>query len=240
MSSWLQINPGNQTVAACLSQFAVLGSAAMILAGYASAWWLLVSFAVYMAMQLAITVGCHRLFTHRSFECHRAWHWIFAYLTTLTWQASTVSWVHVHYAHHMHSDTDQDPHISTWNFLFWKRYRPLTGKYSRIVACMARDPLHMFLHRFAVPVILVTGLILALVNPMLTLFGLIVPMGYYFITSGVHQIFSHYRQIPRNLPWVEVLFPMGEWNHADHHHAPSHWNFGRYDIGTYLIQWIKR
>lgn len=105
---------------------------------------------------------------------------------------------------------------------------------------MVSDPLHMFTHSYAVPIIVCVGILMWLVHPWLPLFGLVMPMGYYFVTSGLHQIFSHYNRIPRNLPWMELAFPMGEWMHADHHKDASTWDFGRYDIGTYLIRLIKR
>ncbi len=240
MSEWLQISPRNQTIAAWVSQASIFWGLWLVWDGSASGWGWVLSLTVYRAMQLSITVGCHRLFTHRTFDCHRTWHWVFAYFATLTWQASTVSWVHVHYTHHAFSDTDQDPHISDWSFFLWKRYRTLKGRYARIVADMVKDPLHSVLHRYAILVILLTGVALWLVDPMLPLFGLAIPMGYYFITSGMHQIFSHYQRIPRNLPWVELILPMGEWNHANHHLNPSEWDFGKYDLGSHLIRWIKR
>lgn len=236
----LQITPKNQTVAACISQPSLLLGGWLVWSGHVSAWWMLLAFAVYMAMQLSITVGCHRLFTHRTFECHRIWHWLFSFFATLTWQASTISWVHVHYVHHAYSDTDQDSHISSWDFLFWKRYRSLTGKYSKAVAQMVKEPLHLKLHTYTVPFILGVGLVLTVIHPLMLLFGLVIPMGYYFLTSGLHQIFSHYKRIPRNLPWMELFFPMGEWLHAEHHEDASQWDFGKYDVGTYLIRWVRR
>jgi stearoyl-CoA desaturase (delta-9 desaturase) len=236
----LSITPANQTVAACISQLSVPVGFGLILVGAAQPLWLLTSIVMYMAMQLSVTVGCHRLFTHKTFECHRFWHWIFAFLTVLTWQASTVSWVHVHSIHHAHADTDKDSHITNWSFLFIKKYRTLTNKHSRVVALLAKDPMHLFFHNYALLVILATSLVFFAINPLLLLYGLILPMGYYFITTGLHQILSHRDGTPRNLPWFELVFPMGEWIHADHHKAPSSWDFGRYDLGTYLIKWIRK
>ena len=236
----LKMTPHNQTVAACISYAGLLFGLWMVIAGDTSAWWLLATFVVYMAMQLSVTVGCHRLFTHETFECHKVWHWIFSIFTTLSFQASAVSWVHVHYTHHKYSDTNQDPHITDWSFLFWKRSAAVSGKYLKVVARLVKDPVHKFLHEYAVLFILSVSCVLALINPLLLLFGLIMPMGYYFLTCGLHQILSHRGCEPRNLPWMELAFPMGEWAHADHHVDSSRWDFGTYDIGSYLIRWIKK
>lgn len=236
----LKLTAQNQTVAACLSYVSLLFGLWMVLTGSVSAWWLLATFVVYMAMQLSVTVGCHRLFTHRTFECHRAWHWVFSTFATLSCQASAVSWVHVHYTHHKYSDTDQDPHITDWSFLFWKRNTAVSGKYLRVVARLIKDPVHKFLHEYAVLFILSVACTLALIDPLLLLFGLAMPVGYYFVTCGLHQILSHGGREPKNLPWMELAFPMGEWLHAEHHRDASRWDFGAYDIGSCLIRWIKK
>jgi stearoyl-CoA desaturase (delta-9 desaturase) len=239
MIDLLRINEKNQTLATCVSQPVFIFSVLAVFVFNVSAWWLLLTFLVYMGMQISITVGCHRLFTHRTFHCNRFWHYVFSYFTVITWQASTISWVNVHYNHHLHSDTDQDPHITSWDFLIKKRYKSLSGKYSRVVANMAKDPMHLFFHNYSLPIIFGTGLVLYIIDPLAMIYGLIAPMGYYFITSGFHQILSHRNGAPRNLFMLEFILPMGEWIHADHHKDSSKWDFGKWDIGTYLIRLIK-
>lgn len=236
----LKLTPQNQTMAACISYASFVFGLWMVIAGEVSVWWLSATFIVYMAMQLSVTVGCHRLFTHRTFECNKVWHWLFSIFATLSCQASAVSWVHVHYIHHKYSDTDKDPHVTDWSFLFWKRCEPVSGGYLKVVARLVKDPVHKFLHDYAMLFILSVGCLLYAVNPLLLLFGLMMPIGYYFLTCGLHQILSHSNSQPKNLPWMELAFPMGEWIHADHHVDSSRWDFGAYDIGSYLIRWIKK
>ena len=235
----LKLTPQNQTMVACISYASFVLGLWVVATDGASAWWLLTTFIVYMAMQLSITVGCHRLFTHRTFKCHKAWHWVFSVFTTISCQASAVSWVHVHYTHHKYSDTDKDPHITNWSFLFWKRCAPVPGAYSKVVAGLVKDPVHRLLHNYAMLFVLGVGLAIYVVSPFLLLFGLMMPIGYYFLTCGLHQILSHSNNQPKNLPWMELAFPMGEWIHADHHKDSSQWDFGPYDIGSYLIRRIK-
>ena len=59
---------------------------------------------------LGITVGFHRLLTHRSFETHG---WIKAFwagLGALAIEGSPLVWCAVHRKHHQHSDEEGDPH----------------------------------------------------------------------------------------------------------------------------------
>jgi stearoyl-CoA desaturase (delta-9 desaturase) len=59
---------------------------------------------------LGITVGFHRLFTHRSFDTYRVVEFIFAVLGSMAVQGTMFKWVAVHRRHHQYSDTPDDPH----------------------------------------------------------------------------------------------------------------------------------
>ncbi|MCI0639557.1 MAG: acyl-CoA desaturase [Gemmataceae bacterium] len=65
---------------------------------------------MYVLTVLGITVGYHRLFTHRSFETNRIVQCILAGLGSMALQGSLLNWVAWHRRHHQHSDTPDDPH----------------------------------------------------------------------------------------------------------------------------------
>jgi stearoyl-CoA desaturase (delta-9 desaturase) len=65
---------------------------------------------MYLLTGLGITVGYHRLFTHRAFETSRVVKATFAILGSMAVQGSVLHWVAVHRRHHQHSDKDGDPH----------------------------------------------------------------------------------------------------------------------------------
>jgi stearoyl-CoA desaturase (Delta-9 desaturase) len=65
---------------------------------------------MYVATGLGITVGFHRLFTHRAFETNRAVEVALAILGSMAVQSNLLTWVALHRRHHQHSDTPQDPH----------------------------------------------------------------------------------------------------------------------------------
>ena len=64
----------------------------------------------YFFTAIGITVGFHRLFTHRSFETYPAIKAIFAILGSMTIEGPVLRWVAWHRRHHHHSDTAEDPH----------------------------------------------------------------------------------------------------------------------------------
>jgi stearoyl-CoA desaturase (delta-9 desaturase) len=74
-------------------------------------WHDLVVFAIlYAASGLGVTVGFHRLFTHRSFKTSRAMRGIFAALGSTAIEGPVISWVADHRKHHAFSDQPGDPH----------------------------------------------------------------------------------------------------------------------------------
>lgn len=65
---------------------------------------------LYVATVLGITVGFHRLFTHRSFETTRAVRLVLGLLGAMAVQGRLFKWVALHRRHHQHSDDVRDPH----------------------------------------------------------------------------------------------------------------------------------
>jgi stearoyl-CoA desaturase (delta-9 desaturase) len=64
----------------------------------------------YLASALGVTVGYHRLLTHRSFQTHPWLERTFAVLGSLSVQGSVLDWVADHRKHHAHTDEEGDPH----------------------------------------------------------------------------------------------------------------------------------
>ncbi len=59
---------------------------------------------------LGITVGYHRMLTHRSFDTHNWVRLVWANLGALAIEGHPLAWCAVHRKHHQHSDHDGDPH----------------------------------------------------------------------------------------------------------------------------------
>lgn len=66
--------------------------------------------AFYLISGLGITVGYHRLFTHRSFEAPAPVRWFWAVAGSMAAEGSVIDWVGMHRCHHQHSDDHHDPH----------------------------------------------------------------------------------------------------------------------------------
>jgi stearoyl-CoA desaturase (delta-9 desaturase) len=65
---------------------------------------------MYVLTAVGITVGFHRLLTHRSFQTAKPVEYLFAVLGSMAVQGPVISWVADHRKHHAHTDKDGDPH----------------------------------------------------------------------------------------------------------------------------------
>jgi stearoyl-CoA desaturase (Delta-9 desaturase) len=101
--------------------------------------------AMYVVTAVGITVGFHRLLTHRAFATYPWLERVFAVAGSLSLPGSVMDWVADHRKHHAHTDREGDPHSphvghgSGWRGLWhahvgwlletqgqadWKRYAP--------------------------------------------------------------------------------------------------------------------
>jgi stearoyl-CoA desaturase (delta-9 desaturase) len=71
---------------------------------------ILVFAVMYVVAGLGITVGYHRLLTHRAFQTHRWVEYAFAIVGGLAVQGRVIDWVADHRKHHAHTDEEGDPH----------------------------------------------------------------------------------------------------------------------------------
>jgi stearoyl-CoA desaturase (delta-9 desaturase) len=129
----------------------------VVLAPFTFSWSaLVVCLALYLVAGFGVTMGYHRLLTHRSFRTPRLVEYLLTALGSLANQGGPLHWVAVHRVHHQHSDEAGDPHSPRdgvwWAHLWWwMPYVPDLddpARYRRYVLDLAKDPVHRFLERW--------------------------------------------------------------------------------------------
>jgi stearoyl-CoA desaturase (delta-9 desaturase) len=65
---------------------------------------------MYLITAVGITVGFHRLLTHRAFQTYPWLERVFAVMGSLAVEGSVLDWVADHRKHHAHADQEGDPH----------------------------------------------------------------------------------------------------------------------------------
>ena len=65
---------------------------------------------MYLVAGLGVTIGYHRMLTHRSFQTYKPVEYLFATLGSMAVQGPVIAWVADHRKHHAHTDEEGDPH----------------------------------------------------------------------------------------------------------------------------------
>jgi len=101
----------NVNIAAVIVPFLAFLAAVPLLWNRLIGWSDLAIFAaVYLSTALGITVGFHRMLTHRAFETYRPVKYVLAVLGSMAVQGDVISWVSDHRKHHAFTDEEGDPH----------------------------------------------------------------------------------------------------------------------------------
>lgn len=96
---------------AVILPFVMFLTAIVLLWNKAVGWTDLAIFAfMYAITGFGITIGYHRLFTHRAFETSKPMRVLFAIFGSMAVEGDVISWVSDHRKHHAFADEDGDPH----------------------------------------------------------------------------------------------------------------------------------
>lgn len=148
---------------------------------------LLIFLGMYIATGIGVTVGYHRLFTHRSFETWKPVRYFLAILGGTAAEGAPIIWASQHRQHHATSDEPGDPHSphvkrvpgflgackALWHSHYGHVFNQLeTIKPEHYSPDLAKEPFLCLLEKMAaVPVIL----------------GFLIPFGIGYLASGTLQ-----------------------------------------------------
>jgi fatty-acid desaturase len=188
---------------------------------------------------LGVTIGYHRLLSHRSFQVP---HWLerfFATCGALSCQHGPIDWVGLHRHHHKFSDTDADHHNSHrgfwWSHMGWM-FEPIPAMQAvpRLSGDLASDPYYRWLNNnFLLLQLPLAGLLFwigtvtgaggwALVLWGIPLRLVLVYHVTWLVNSATHcwgQVVYESGDASRNNKWVAAL-TFGEGWHNNHHAFP--------------------
>lgn len=189
-----------------------------IIDGAISPWWLVVAYGVNQVFMFTMSVGNHRLISHRGFECSKFWEYFFAITSVIGGDDSSYGWAHTHRVHHRFADKPRDPYDTHLRYFFQLRVRNVPPEIPRM-KWMMRDPVHRYTHKYAALIVVLFGAALWLLSPSAFLIGYMLPLAWHLITGGLLIIYTHKNGEAIDRPWYwGIFFPAaGEWYHAKHH-----------------------
>ena len=216
-------------------------------------------FLLWFATGLGISMGYHRLHTHRSYHVPKALEYMFAVCGALTLEGGPIFWVATHRVHHQKSDQPGDPHSpregAWWAHMIWMMVGEAKHSNTQLMAKyapdLAKDPFYVWLDRYHwLPNVLLSVLLYAIGGVSMVLWGvaLRVVIGLHatwLVNSATHMWGSRRfatRDDSRNLWWV-ALITFGEGWHNNHHAHPTSARHGlawyEFDPSWIQIQILK-
>jgi fatty-acid desaturase len=201
--------------------------------------------AFYVYHMLGITVGYHRLLSHRSFDCPKWVEYFFVMGGYLGFQSSPIWWATIHRGHHRFVDTPLDPHSPRYgafnSFIGWafKESYTETLNPQNQSKDLIQDKLYMFLEQggdwrrmhllnsfigFSSRLLLLAlfGWQVALASVAAGLAAQQMPFLLNFICHIPQLGYRNYKSQDDsvNVWWVAIL-TTGEGWHNNHHHTPG-------------------
>ncbi|KAF5273094.1 hypothetical protein FQR65_LT04836 [Abscondita terminalis] len=216
-----------------------------------------------LASGFGVTIGAHRLYSHKSFKGKWPLRFALMVLHTIAGQNCMYIWVRDHRQHHKYSDTDADPHNANRGFFFshigWlmsKKHPAVISKGKTIdMSDLEADIFVMVQKKFYKPLYTVFALALPVLLPVYfwnetytnSLF--ISYFGRYILLLNVTWLVNSAAHIYGTRPFDESLRPVesrivsflsvGEGWHNYHHAFP--WDYraaelgSRYSVTTFII-----
>jgi stearoyl-CoA desaturase (delta-9 desaturase) len=191
----------------------------------------------WVTIGFGISLGYHRLHTHRSFVIPQWMDYLFALFGAMTLEGGPIFWVATHRIHHQKSDVDGDPHSprdgAFWSHMGWILFGEAKHNNTRLMGKYAPD---LMRHKFYVtlnnwhwlPTVVLAGILYLVSGLPMVLWAVCLR-----ITVGLHATWlvnsaTHMwgkrrfqtRDDSRNSWWVALL-TFGEGWHNNHHAHPT-------------------
>jgi stearoyl-CoA desaturase (delta-9 desaturase) len=191
----------------------------------------------YIATGLGISMGYHRLHTHRSYKVPLWLEYFFALCGSLTLEGGPIFWVATHRLHHQFSDLPGDPHSPNdgafWSHVGWLLFGETnhnnTKLMSKYAPDLARHRFYVWLNNYHwIPVTVLGLTLLAIGGLPMMLWGICLRVvvglhATWLVNSATHMWGARRfatRDGSRNNWWV-ALISFGEGWHNNHHAHPT-------------------
>jgi stearoyl-CoA desaturase (delta-9 desaturase) len=224
-------------------------------------------FLFYCWHALGVTVGYHRLISHRSFSCHKLVEYFWVLPGYLAFEGSPIWWATIHRAHHRYTDTPLDPHSPLYGkmnaFGGWLTKTGYPSHIDPIKQCadLTKDPVYRFLeqggdwHRahllvaaigtaFRLLLLLAFGWVTALASLLAALAVLQIPLMLNVVCHIRRLGYQSYdtKDASVNVWWVALL-AAGEGWHNNHHASPASaktgMRFWEVDVSWMIISTLR-
>ena len=189
---------------------------------------------------IGVSAGLHRWASHRSFSVNNFVKFFMLWFGALACQGSPIFWATIHRSyHHRYADSDKDPHNPAHGFwhsyMLWMFTIKEDNFNTKRITDLLKDPMVVFLHKWYIPILWITNILIAFISLELWLYAVILPAFITFHKFNLQTSIVHYKNLGyRNfdigdnsvtIPWLWPI-TLGEAWHNNHHANPSNSKIG--------------
>ncbi|MDX2099923.1 MAG: fatty acid desaturase [Leptolyngbyaceae cyanobacterium bins.59] len=205
---------------------------------------------------LGVTLGLHRLVSHRSFQVPKWLEYFLVFCGSLACQGGPIEWIGLHRHHHLYSDQDNDHHNSGrgfwWSHMAWMFHDvPAKQELGRFTKDIGNDPVYLFLENYFLGVQFALAVLFYFLGGWPFVFWgifarlVLVYHVTWFVNSATHLFGyrSHESGDRSTNCWWVALLAFGEGWHNNHHayqysarHGLRWWEF---DLTWTIIRFLK-
>ena len=220
----------------------------------------LVAFSLYFVTVYGISLGYHRILTHKGANLPRWFEYTIVTLGVLALQGGPIEWVAQHRAHHAHSDHEGDPHSAAkskrWAHFDWmfrhNEARVLPEDRPRLTPDMQTNAYYLWLDKYAIlPTIALVITLFVIGGLSWVVWGIFVRLVFayhstWLVNSAAHGFgYKSFKTNDRSTNnWFVALLTFGEGWHNNHHAFPYSIRHGlgkfEYDPTWWSVLFFKK
>ena len=200
-----------------------------------------ISLFVYCSIMLGITMGYHRLYSHRAFDCPKPIEYLLLFFAHIMMVGPAITWAANHREHHKYADTPKDPHSPYYRGVLLAYFgQVLIDINFKYVKDLLKSKIHRQQVKYYWQVIALWALFLYIIDPYALLYAWLIPAGFAKMIGSLVFTFSHRGKEAHSDLWVGII-TLGEGFHDIHHEKGNRqvvWH--PLDLGGQLIRMIDR
>ena len=179
---------------------------------------------------LGVTLGFHRLVTHRSFHSPKWLEYLLVFFGTISCQGGPIEWIGTHRIHHLYSDQEKDPHDSNqgfwWSHMGWLIYnRHDLSELPKFTKDISEDLVYQFLEKNMIQLQVLLGIgLLSWGGWSFVFWGVFARIVWvwhctWLVNSATHKFgyTSHESSDKSTNCWWVAILVFGEGWHNNHH-----------------------
>lgn len=193
-------------------------------------YWLGVSFVWFCLVRIiGVNAGLHRYFSHRSYKTTKFWERVITFFAINACYGTPIGYSARHRHHH---SAGYELHEGKTYLDFTP---PAQSELDKWVKDLLKNKDQTFVQTYYISIIVAYMIVLALINPLLTVFIFSIPacLAINPFAGGALHFFGHnkygYQNFERNdgskNNTLCNFLTMGEGLHNNHHNNPNYWNF---------------